>query len=1696
MRKGGLLLGLKAGVLALCLAASIPFSVNAATVVKPDGTGLDESKMTQEEKEGYELTKKYSKTLPKINPNSHIPSRYFSSRKNKLNRVPDLESKYISKISLPVKDQNITGTCWCFSMLEASEQSILSKSGAKSVDLSEYQESYFIYNQNGDKLGLSNDSVEAPMTEVGGIEYYSLGATVLSGLFSSTKGVGLIDENDAKFTDLIDRLHDEDKAVLSEDYYYNHNKYTVSGIKILDTVKQRNEVKQYIKEYGAAQTSYMHYDECFDYSTYGYYHAEEIPVFWGGGHAVAIVGWDDNYSKDNFAYSPEHDGAWLIKNSWGDIWGLDGYFWMSYDEPSIGSAIFFDLEEADSYDNIYQYDGTLSENIISGYLTGANVFEAQNDEILGYVSFFTVQDKTNYEVSIYKNPANGKPNGGTLLEKLEGSIDHMGYTKLKLKSEYKINKGEKFSVVVKQTVDGKAADIYCDESGDLIYVKNNSVSKPGESYASKDGNTWEDLSASGNKNLRIKAFTRINESVSGSNLSFEKDIYELKIDETVATKVKLDGNIANGKAKFEYSIDDDEIASVDSRGLITGKIAGETTLTVKYKDNQVATTTIKVDFEGSVKTIKISKKSGYATKENPLAVSVGSMNPLEFTVTPKTYKNKVHFEVEALSEGIDPLEVVNSYNACNHIFYKEGLYKVIVSIEDQGDIKGSSEEFYINAKLDSINCGSDISKIAEEPYEPSMSRIYRFSDPDCEGYRFTIEGKIEEGYDFLLVAGLDDPERTDQEIFDGLMTWDGVEGVDLVAEVTGDLGEDYTVTAPYKYVAFLFISDETINGNFKVTKVEPLILPYQISMNKADLTIEAKAGENIEKQISILPEGASLDDIYIDVSDSNIADASFDDGKLVITPNKVGSTTIILGVDTGYDDETDFESEYEEDGSTISGAHIKITVNVTSGKDLPDHLAFVDEDNDEITNITVERNAVTKLGLNSDAWEDYQVAFYSDDLTTAYIDGFGELIPVSAGTTKIRAEVSIPGESEDEAEVYSTELKVRVTLPDENDINNLQTLHEYVRGTDEVYTYTDTNADTECMNIYFDARSSLDMEDYITIQDGKGYFYGFEDGHIITKWSQSETKLSDSFRFGSDENPIPSVLTIYDKTIKVHLVSKEGERLSDDPDYMGDDVFIIFMGSNKQGINGVDDPYRTSYGFSVKRIETGAATKEISVEDMELDFSTYRTFDKRLKVTVDDGAIDKLYYVIDDPDIAYVSSEGVVTGMLEGETTCRVFTANPDKNVEAIATINIGSKPLVGAKFYKLGFWGEIVEEITDNPAELEIELGYSTSLLYRRNPWNASQNIRLEVSDEDGLYAKTYLDYYGDNTIAIWGGEVGEYTLDVFIPNQEEPIQTFNVKIVEPKGPEVPEQYTTFDPENFATDGNDGIDPTEITEAEIKHMDYDNDESIYWTYKREGAEYVDITFAKSCELERNWDWIYIYDLEGNLIGHYTGDKDNPVEETCFAGKTIRVPGEGFILALVSDDYNYDSFYGFKILDITPHFKKDEPKKEEPKGDEKKDDKKDPTATPTPTTEDKTPQIGQSVVVGKATYKILTKDTVAYVKSNVKNPKSASVPATVKISGKTYKVTEISANAFKNKKKLKKVTVGKNVKKIGKNAFYGCKKLKKITIKGKNLKSVGANAIKGINKKAVIKVPKAKLKVYKKLFKKKTGYKKTMKIKK
>lgn len=145
--------------------------------------------------------------------------------------------------------------------------------------------------------------------------------------------------------------------------------------------------------------------------------------------------------------------------------------------------------------------------------------------------------------------------------------------------------------------------------------------------------------------------------------------------------------------------------------------------------------------------------------------------------------------------------------------------------------------------------------------------------------------------------------------------------------------------------------------------------------------------------------------------------------------------------------------------------------------------------------------------------------------------------------------------------------------------------------------------------------------------------------------------------------------------------------------------------------------------------------------------------------------------------------------------------------------------------------------------------------------------------------------------------------------------------------------------------------------------------------------------------------------------------------------------------------------------------------------------------TPTPKPTDKPVVVGSKATVGKLTYGVTSVTTtggkVKVLKPVKKTYASLTIPATVKISGKTYKVTAINASAFANNKKLKSIVIGKNIKSLGKKAFYNCKKMKQINFKTKVLKTVGKKAFHGIKKNCKFIIQKAVLSKYKKLMKNK-----------
>lgn len=131
------------------------------------------------------------------------------------------------------------------------------------------------------------------------------------------------------------------------------------------------------------------------------------------------------------------------------------------------------------------------------------------------------------------------------------------------------------------------------------------------------------------------------------------------------------------------------------------------------------------------------------------------------------------------------------------------------------------------------------------------------------------------------------------------------------------------------------------------------------------------------------------------------------------------------------------------------------------------------------------------------------------------------------------------------------------------------------------------------------------------------------------------------------------------------------------------------------------------------------------------------------------------------------------------------------------------------------------------------------------------------------------------------------------------------------------------------------------------------------------------------------------------------------------------------------------------------------------------------------------PKAGTKYTVAGCQYKVIKAGAEVSLVGTNKNAKSVTIPAVIKVKGVTYKVTSIGAKAFNGSKKLKKVTIGTNIKKISNNAFYKCKSLKMVTIKSVLLtnKTASKRAFKGVGKKMVIKVPKKVKKAYAKIFK-------------
>ncbi|MCD8105958.1 MAG: lectin like domain-containing protein [Lachnospiraceae bacterium] len=279
----------------------------------------------------------------------------------------------------------------------------------------------------------------------------------------------------------------------------------------LDTTIEK--IKEIVYTYGSVQTS-LYMDRITASEESGYYNAGTSSYYYPEkmtqNHDVLILGWDDSWSSGQFETEPDQDGAFICLNTWGDDFGENGIFYVSYSDPNIVQVCvaYTRIDDTDNYDHLYQYDecgwqGQQGYDSSECYF--ANVYTAQGEEEIAAVGFYATSENTSCEIWLVHDFA-----GTDSFESMEylqsASFTDMGYYTVDLEEVCEVYPGERFAVVVKINAPDEVNPVAVEYRSDE-YTQN--VTTEGkESYLSQYGTQWENTQERFETNVCLKVYTR------------------------------------------------------------------------------------------------------------------------------------------------------------------------------------------------------------------------------------------------------------------------------------------------------------------------------------------------------------------------------------------------------------------------------------------------------------------------------------------------------------------------------------------------------------------------------------------------------------------------------------------------------------------------------------------------------------------------------------------------------------------------------------------------------------------------------------------------------------------------------------------------------------------------------------------------------------------------------------------------------------------------------------------------------------------------------------------------------------------------------------------------------------------------------------------------------------------------------------
>ena len=756
-----------------------------------------------------------------------------------------------------VRDQGIYGVCWSFSTISLIETNLIKKNLASSdIDLSELHLVNYTYNCVNDPLGGLEGDVNKFDTSHGSVMQY--GGNVEMAANSLLDWEGAVNEDVVPYTiDYIRQVENEqldDSLAYGKDVAHVQNFYRVN-------ITSRDDVKKAVMDYGAVSISYFS-DQSSDWSTDNYNSstaAYYCPNAYTSNHAVTIVGWDDDYSADNFATTPDGNGAWIVRNSWGSYYGKEGYFYLSYYDKSIYTVGYaLEAELSNNYDNNYQYDGAMLYGYMGygGSNKYANIFEAKanqdGSENIKAVSFMTGRSTNlNYTVSIYTNLTDEtNPESGTLAAQKSGITTYDGTYTVNLDSPVEINEGNKFSVVVEvRNASGKTSYLAYErsmQSGKAGYWCTASA-KENQSFVANPYGYWEDFGKARSCNFIIKAFTD-NETqtpvVEVESVSLNKSEMTLTEGESETLAATVTPENAENKSII-WSSNNEAVATVDANGTVIAKRAGTAVITATSTNGKSAGCTVTVE----KKQIPVTE---VRLSESTVGIVEGSTYKLTATVLPENTTDSKNVSWSSNNEAVATVDANGNVTA------KRAGTAVITATSTNGKTAG---------------CTVTVSK-KEIPI--TEVRLNKSTETLTEGETTTLTATVL-------------PENT---TYGKSVKWSSsnvaVATVDLMGKVTAKRAGTAIITATSE-------NGKTASCTITVNKKDTNITITEVRLNKSTETLTE--GDTTTLTATVLPENTTYGK-SVKWSSSNVAVATVDlMGK--VTAKRAGTAIITATSENG-----------------------------------------------------------------------------------------------------------------------------------------------------------------------------------------------------------------------------------------------------------------------------------------------------------------------------------------------------------------------------------------------------------------------------------------------------------------------------------------------------------------------------------------------------------------------------------------------------------------------------------------------------------------------------------------------------------------------------------------------------------------------------------------------------------------------------